>query len=346
MAAALGLVDLGAGGETAKQLDTALHLTMPHEQAHLALSDLLQRYVQGRGDSTLEIANRLWVKPGLKILPEYSAKLQSEFAGGMEPVDFAKSEAARKTINNWVSDQTHGKISELIGGGAISSATELVLTNAVYFFGTWQHPFDPANTKDAPFTLPSGQKANVPLMHLAEKGIGIDTGDVQVVELPYGQQGSLAFDLIVPKAADGLPALEKKLQPGYLDSLLGGLRPAHLNVAMPKFTQRSQFELTGPLTALGLGGLFKNPDFSAMTPTKGLFVSAVIHQAFVDVNEKGTEAAAATAVITLAGDAAHPRAERHRRPPVPLRHPRHGHRRHPLHGPRERPAEVAATAAS
>ena len=211
VAAALGLVDLGAAGDTAKQLDAALHLNLPHDQAHLALSQLIQRYVAGRGDATLEIANRLWLKSGLKISPEYASRLQTEFAGGMEELNFAQSETARKTINDWVKAQTHDKIPELVGRGALSGSTELVLTNAVYFYGTWQHPFDPAKTAEAPFTLPSGQKANVPMMHLAQKGIGVDAGDVQVVELPYGQQGSLAFDLIVPKAANGLPAIEKKL---------------------------------------------------------------------------------------------------------------------------------------
>jgi serpin B len=297
ISAALGLVNVGAAGKTAQALDQALVPGLPHEQGTVALAQLVQRYVQSRGDATLEVANRLWSRSGLPILPAYAAALQQHFGAAQESVDFSKPEAARQRINAWVKQQTREKIGELLGRNALDPNTELVLTNAVYFLGTWQHPFDPAKTSDAPFTLPSGEKPSVPFMHQVLKVHGNAADGVQVVELPYGKQGTLAFDLLLPDAAEGITALESKLNPVLLGSLLDGLHAARVTLALPRFSERSQFELRQPLTAMGLGGLFAKPDLSAMTSAKGISISAVVHQAFVDVNEKGTEAAAATAVI-------------------------------------------------
>lgn len=297
VAAALALVDVGAAGQTASQLDQLLHTGLPHEQSTQAVAALLQRYQASRGDATLDIANRVWGAQKFEFKPSYLATVQQQFGAAAERVDFSSGDTARGMINAWVKEQTRGKIPELIGRNVLGPQTQFVLTNAVYFYGNWQSPFDAKNTAPAPFTLASGQQVQAPMMHQVVKAHGVDTGEVQVVELPYGKDGTLAFDLILPKQANGLAALESKLSGEWLARTLGMLPPARVTLAMPRFTERSQFELAQPLAALGAGSLFGQPDLSGMTDARGISISAVVHQAFVDVNEKGTEAAAATAVI-------------------------------------------------
>jgi len=295
VAAALALVDVGAAGQTAKDLDAALGAGGPHADVHRALAELIRGYTNGKSGVTLEVANRIWAAQSLPIEPSYAASVQAEFGAAFEQADFAQTEKARARINAWVSEKTHGKISELIGRGVLRPDTEIVLANAVYFLGTWQRPFDPANTHDAPFTLISGEKATAPMMHLRLKAKAAQVQDLQVVELPYGNAG-IVFDLLLPTEPTGLAKLEAALTPAALEETFAALKRSEVTLAMPRFTERSQFELAKPLAALGLADLFATPDLSAMTRAR-VHISAVVHQAFVDVNEKGTEAAAATGMM-------------------------------------------------
>jgi len=295
IAGALALVRAGAAGHTATALDAALHPGVPPGQSTATLAALLTQLSAGRGDATLNIANRVWTAQRLPLLPGYLATVKRSFGAGAEAIDFAEP-SARKTINDWVAAQTQDKIPELLSQGAVGPQTELVLTNAVYFLGTWTHPFDAKATQKARFTLGSGKVVQVPTMHQRLKTRAAQVPGAQVVELTYGKSGDLAFDLILPTAKNGLPALEASLTADKLAGWLNGLKRAEVTLAVPKFAQRSQFELQKPLTALGLGELFTGPDLSAMTASP-VQVSAVVHQAFVTVDEQGTEAAAATAVI-------------------------------------------------
>jgi serpin B len=297
VAAALALVDSGAGGETAAQLDAALGKGLPHAQVHASIAALVKQYLASKGEATLEVANRLWARQALAFKPAYLAQVNAEFSAAVEPIDFDAPEPARKKINAWVSERTHGKIADLLQSGTVTPQTGLVLTNAVYFLGTWQHPFDPAETRPATFTLQGGVQEQVPTMHLVEKLRAGMQQEVQVVELPYGNAGALVLDLIVPNQADGLPALEAGLTPEYLDGLFSHLQRKRVTLALPRFSMRSQFELRPALEAMGLTALFAHTDLTPMLERGGVGISAVVHQAFVDVNEKGTEAAAATAVM-------------------------------------------------
>jgi len=213
-------------------------------------------------------------------------------------VNFATdAEGARKTINAWVEKQTRDKIKDLIQPGVLDSLTRLVLTNAIYFKGDWASPFKKDGTKDGDFFAADGQKVAAPMMHQTGHFGYLDGGELQALEMPY-KGDALSMVVLLPKAKDGLPALEKKLSATSAVVWIAGLRKQQVQVAMPRFTTTAEFMLKETLSAMGMTDAFSDrADFSGMDGVKDLFISAVIHKAFVDVNEEGTEAAAATAVV-------------------------------------------------
>jgi serpin B len=175
--------------------------------------------------------------------------------------------------------------------------TRLVLTNAIYFKGDWTEPFKKEATQEAPFHLSREQRTTVPLMHRTDDFRYAAVDDLQILELPYGQQGHLSMVVLLPKAVDGLPQMEKKLSSENLQTWLAGLRSREVRVFLPRFKMTSQFQLKDVLESMGMTSAFTPgaADFSRLSSEGELFLSAVIHKAFVDVNEEGTEAAAATA---------------------------------------------------
>ena len=225
-------------------------------------------------------------------------------------MDFKGStEAARLAINQWVEQKTANKIKDLLPHGALKPTTRLVLTNAIYFKGDWQTQFDKAQTKDEDFHLSPAQTKKVPLMH-REGGFNyFNGGTFQVLEIPY-KSNELSMVIFLPKDPGGLPALEESLTSSNTQQWLGQLRPVpKVIVTMPKFKTTQQFELAGTLAAMGMPQAFTaSADFSGMTGKKDLAISAVIHKAYIDVNEEGTEAAAATGVTmrTMAARAPNP----------------------------------------
>jgi serpin B len=224
-------------------------------------------------------------------------------------VDFKQAEQARKTINSWVEEQTDQKIQDLLPPGVLNADSRLVLTNAIYFKARWEHEFSKSATKDAPFHLAARQQVMVPTMQRQARLRYGESGDVQVLELPYvGYQG-LSMLILLPKKIDGLTDLEKALTSENLQKWSAGLKSRPVNVHLPKFKMTSDFDLADLLSSMGMSLAFSdNADFSGMSAEEPLAISAVIHKAFVDVNEEGTEAAAATAVAMRFG-AAMPRPE-------------------------------------
>ena len=320
---ALAMTYAGANGETAEQMGKTLHFmqysffyhTYPAQDGGIAIGaqedvytpipdfhsnfglliDQLNQQGQ-KGDYQLSIANALWAQKDYTFLDPFIDLNKTHYKAGLENVDFVKeTEKTRLRINQWVEDQTNEKIKDLIPQGALDAMTRLVLTNAIYFKGDWVLKFDAEATKDAPFYISSEKTVTTPLMYQKEKFKYGQTQTLQTLELPY-KGDDLSMLVLLPKAKDGLAGLEKELTADNLTKWQKQMRKQEVEVFLPKFKMTSQFGLSDTLKAMGMPDAFdeSKADFSGMTGKKDLFISDVIHKAFVEVNEEGTEAAAVT----------------------------------------------------
>jgi serpin B len=301
---ALAMAYAGARGQTEKQMaDTLCFSTMSSEHLHEEFGRLIRKLNAAgeKGGYELVVANALWLQKDYNFLPEYLSLVKTEYDGDLQQVDFAKQlEEARKTINAWVEKKTKDKIKELIKPRMLDSATRLVLTNAIYFKGKWATQFAPVLTKDSPFILLGGQKVNVPMMNQTEKFGYKEDANIQVLEMPY-VNNDLSMVVLLPKKLDGISELEKDLNNDNLVRWIDDLHKRKVQVFLPKFKMTSEFELARVLGAMGMPIAFSDKaDFSGMNGNYELSISAVVHKAYVDVNEEGTEAAAATGVGVIA----------------------------------------------
>ena len=296
---ALAMTCAGARGDTAGQMAKVLRLPAGSESIHKDFGDFLKDLngAGGKRGYDLSVANALWGQKGYKFLPDFLNLLKSDYGAGLRQVDFKHNgEAARQTINAWVEKVTRDEIKDLIGQGVLTVYTRLVLANAIYFKGTWADQFDKKATIDQPFHLSSTQYSNVPMMRRTGHYGYTESNYFQALELPYAGN-ELSMIILLPRRVDGLTGLEHNLTPAHLSELLGQLTGQKVIVSIPKFKLETQFELASTLESMGMVAPFKNADFSGMTGKKDLSISNVIHKAFVDVNEEGTEAAAATGVV-------------------------------------------------
>ena len=301
---ALAMTYAGARQTTAEQMAAVLHL--PERDVHEGFGAMVD-YLNALGeqeDFDLTMANALWGQHDYAFRPEFTELLGANYRAGLRPVDFRRdAEAARLRINAWVEEQTNEKIQDLIPPRVLSAYTRLVLTNAIYFHGYWQEQFDPDNTRPRPFTTAAGEEVETPMMfqeaefRYAEFGYGEDA-TVQCLEMGYAG-GDMAMTILLPRRKDGLPGLEKGLDAAALRQWTGRLRSRKVRVYLPKFSMTTQFQLKPVLAAMGMPEAFtaNRADFSGMDGTRELFIHEVIHKAFVDVNETGTEAAAATGIV-------------------------------------------------
>jgi serpin B len=317
---ALAMAYAGARGETAAQMAEVLHYDLPGDTLHAAWNSLDQALetrnltVAGEGGAErrveISVSNALWGQAGLDVQAAFLDTLAADYGAGLRTVDFANAvEAARATINAWVAGETNDRIPELIPQGALTPATLLVLTNTVYLFADWALPFPSEATADGPFTRLDGSEVTVPLMHQLLPA-GYATGDGwQAVDLGY-VGGEVAMLLVLPDEGRFDEVA------GAAGTLYGEARDAlgdtDVQLALPRFEFRTQASLPDALRALGMTDAFDSgrADFTGILADGGLFISDVIHEVFVAVNEAGTEAAAATAVILGRGAAP--------REPVPL----------------------------
>jgi serpin B len=296
---ALAMTYGGARGQTAEEMAKTLHFLLDAGQLHPAFASLEAQLTASKSKGyQLDVANALWGQKGKSFLPDFLASTRQNYRAGFREVDFQATEAARQTINTWVENQTNDKIHELLKPGVITGDTELVLTNAIYFKGKWVDPFPKARTKEEDFQLGAGNKVKAPLMHQKKHYRYLDGKDFQALELPYVGD-ALAMVVLLPRKADGLPNFERVLTPDKLQGWLNGLNSEEVEVTLPKFRLTSEFRLDQTLASLGMARVFTGgeADFSGMDGKQDLFLSAVVHQAFVDVNEEGTEAAAATGAV-------------------------------------------------
>jgi serpin B len=301
---ALAMAYAGARDQTEKQIAEALCFsTMRSEYLHEEFGRLIRKLNAAgeKGGYELVVANAIWGQKGYNFLPEYLSLVKTEYDGNLQQVDFAKQlEEARKTINAWVEKKTKDKIKELLKPGMLDKTTRLVLTNAIYFKGKWANQFAPILTKDSPFILLGGQKVNVPMMNQTEKFGYKEDANIQVLEMPY-VNNDLSMVVLLPKKLDGINGLEKDLNNDNLAGWTDDLHKRKVQVLFPRFKMASEFELVNVLSSMGMPIAFSDKaDFSGMNGNHELSISAVVHKAYVDVNEEGTEAAAATGVGVIA----------------------------------------------
>lgn len=300
----MSMVTAGAAGDTKSQMITALRLPNEEADREATAKAIMDRIAAlgAKGDVTLESANRVWVQESYPLLPAFTKKIEKTFGAGFAAADFVKaSETTRKNINDWVERITRNRIKDLIPAGVLTPLTRMVLVNAVYFYGTWDVPFSEKSTRPQPFFTAPGQSHDTPMMRAKLERIGYrEEAGLQVCELPYKGR-ALSMVVLLPEVGK-IGALEERIGREGFNGLCGELKSETVHVTLPKFKIESQFGLNEPLKSLGMRDAFDEgrADFSGMTGTRDLFVSAVIQKAFIEVNEKGTEAAAATGVIMTA----------------------------------------------
>jgi serpin B len=302
---ALTMTWAGARGETAEQMRTVLHLDGTPEEV-MATSGQLSRSLQDPARPiTFRIANRLFPQTSYPLLPHYQERVMAAFGAPVESLDFAgATEPSRLHINQWVESQTEKRIKDLIPSGGINPVTRLVLVNAIYFLGSWLERFRPEATHSAPFHVSGSETKDVPTMNQTGEYRVVSRDGLTAVELPY-EGRSLSMLLLVPERVDGLPAVEAALDSRMLDSLVGALRYEEVRLSLPRFEvdPSEPLSLGDELRAMGMPLAFdeRRADFRGITGSpEGLCISRVFHKGFVKVDEKGTEAAAATAVVMMA----------------------------------------------
>ena len=316
---ALAMVFVGAREQTEKQMADVLHFpiggradkaprqlkenTLSREQFHLAFADIISS-LNERGKTgayELTVANALWGQKGWDIVTSY-IRVVMLYGGEVKCVDFIReTEKTRKIINAWVEQQTNDKIKDLIQPGVLNELTRLVVTNAIYFKGNWASRFEKENTKKAPFWPRGIQKGKLPpmvdMMNQTDDFDYAENENIQVIELPY-VDNELSMIILLPKEYTGLDKLEQRLTFDKLNQWLGKLHNRKVIASIPKFKLTSRFGLGDVLKTMGMTDAFgPKADFSGMGGEKNISISAVLHKAYVDVNEKGTEAAAATGVV-------------------------------------------------
>ncbi|XP_048832357.1 serpin B6-like isoform X4 [Brienomyrus brachyistius] len=307
LSSALATVYLGARGDTAAQMAQTLHFHKAEEDVHIGFSQLLSLLNKPGAPYSLSIANRLYGEQSYQFDEKFLTDCKRHYKAELEPVNFQSgAEAARVNINTWVEKQTNEKIKNLLAPGTIDHLTRLVLVNAIYFMGNWQKKFRPANTRETGFKINKYQ--SVPVMMMGQTSnfglINIPEAKCQVLEMPYvGYE--LSMLIMLPNEVNGLEELEQKLT---YENFTEWTRPNRMHiqevtVSLPKFKLEETYDMNQVLSSVGMVDAFDELkcDFSGMSPDSDLVLSKVVHKAFVEVNEEGTEAAAATAAFMVVG---------------------------------------------
>ncbi len=307
MYVALAMTYAGASGSTAEEMAGVLGDELDAEAFHSAMNALDQALESRNRDATsqegsveLSIVNSLWGQQGYEFREAFLDLLALDYGAGMRVVDFVDPEAreqARAAINDWVAGETNDRIEELIQPGVLDDLVRLVLINAVYLNAAWAMPFLEESTADGEFSLLDGSTVQVPMMRQSGS-LRYATGDGwQAVELPYAGR-DLAMLVIVPDQEGSFADVESDLPNGLLDRVVYGLSFEQVVLALPKFEIRTQAGLVPMLQAMGLTeATGTSADFSGMTGAPDLFISDIVHEAWISADEAGTEAAAATAVM-------------------------------------------------
>ncbi len=297
---ALAMTYEGARGKTAEEMKAAFYFPEDAEERRAGYAKIYNRLNEGGKEYTLRTANALWAQKDYTFLEEYFSTIKNYYGGGVTNLDFkAETEKSRVTINNWVEDQTNDKIKDIIPLGMLTRDTRLVLTNAIYFKGKWVLQFDEKKTVEDDFHVTSVNNVKVQMMSLSGEKAKFDyaeNDDLQMIELPY-QGDELSMTILLPKKND-ISVAENYLDAQKMSSLQEMKSERQVRLYLPRFKFDTKYFMAEDLKEMGMPTAFSDvADFSGMTGKNDLQISEVIHQAFVEVNEEGTEAAAATVVI-------------------------------------------------
>jgi serpin B len=298
IATALCMTVAGARGRTAEEMQSVMHLRYgPGFDAEFGalVADLAK--AGNAGGNELHMANSLWLQKGFEVQHGFKQTLSTNYGADPTQVDFiGDAENARSLINAWTEEHTKSKIKDLFAAGSLDARTRLVLASAIYFYGAWQQPFLTSSTRPGSFTLLTGAPKQTSFMNRTSRFEYTDTPSMQILEMRYAETG-MAFDILLPKTATGLSDLEKSLSSESLSVWFGKLSNRTVQVSVPKFRVEAGFSLAPALSAMGMPTAFTSKaDFTGINSKGGLAISQVVHKAFVDVSERGTEAAAATGV--------------------------------------------------
>ncbi len=305
IATAIGMAYAGAKGGTAAEIANVLHLDLLRQPgadlptAFLQAARQQQNLAAQTAGFEFTTANALWGAENYPFNPPYIASIETDFGGHPEAVDFGDEPATRAKINAWVAAQTHGKIQNLIGPGILSAQTRLVLTNAIYFKAGWASPFDKTATDQQPFHVSAADTVSAAMMHRTGYFTLTQAPNARILSLSY-RDDAASMVIILPDHGDGLAAVEAALTPQNLDSWLAQGQPVNVALALPKFRNAGALDLGDVLMALGMRRAFMpgQADLTGIASDSKhrLYIGGVIHQAFISVDEQGTEAAAATAI--------------------------------------------------
>ncbi len=296
---ALAMTYEGARGQTAEEMRSVFHFPEDNNARRSSFAALHNDINNKNAKYQLSTANALWVQKNYNLLNNYTDTIQNYYGGKATNVDFeGATEDARKTINNWVEDKTNNKIKDLFPQGSLDRNTRLVLTDAIYFKGDWVKQFDEKETKQEEFRVNKDNVIQIPMMRRTDKGAIFnytETEELQILEMIYEGE-ELSMLVLLPKN-DELKSLEVWLTVENLTGWKNEIKEQRVNIFIPKFTLDTKYPLNGNLIKMGMQLAFSpDADFSGIDGTKSLFIDKVIHQAYVNVNEEGTEAAAATGV--------------------------------------------------
>ncbi|XP_041670582.1 leukocyte elastase inhibitor-like isoform X2 [Cheilinus undulatus] len=309
ISSALSMVILGARGNTAAQMSEGLETKECQDEVHTSFAQLLRELNKPDAPYALSVANRLYGEQSFQFVEDFLACTKKYYEAELETVNFqTDAEAARVNINSWVESKTQGKIKDLLVQGVVNSMTRLVLVNAIYFKGNWNKKFKESQTRVAPFRINRNETKMVKMMHQESKFpyAYIREAKLEILEMPYIRK-ELSMLIFLPNDMEdgtmGLGKLEKQLTYERFVEWTDPrrMRESEVNVIVPKFKMEESYDLKNVLTSMGMVDAFNmgTCDFSGMSPAKGLALSKVVHKAFVEVNEEGTEAAAATAAVVM-----------------------------------------------
>ena len=297
---ALAMTYAGAVAETEKIMAEVMSIE-PGKDFFIQFN-LIQKSLLNNNNSTIKTANSLWIQQDYKIEEEYLEFVKETFGAPYKKVDFKTDknrERARKDINKWVENQTKDKIQNLISPTLLNAGTRLVLTNAIYFKSAWEKSFDVNRTKSELFYINKTDNEAIDFMNKSMVVNYYEDNIVQAIELPY-KENALSMLIFLPKQIEGLTEWEKSITSEFLRNFYSNAKKEEIKISFPKFKMEYKLELSKVLTDMGMGNAFsKEADFSKINKDKKLKLDKVIHQTFIALDEAGTEAAAATAVVVM-----------------------------------------------